>query len=129
MTIIESGSPVSKAVGRIAWLAPASVLFLGLGVGAEAQAGPVTSPSGVTREMARATYRSSSLDSLAGGTARWTRSRTENPTTGVDGWRVARITLYLALRSEEHTSELQSHSDLVCRLLLEKKKKNRTLPI
>src|SRR5438034_11744616 len=30
-------------------------------------------------------------------------------------------------RSEEHTSELQSHSDLVCRLLLEKKKyKKRT---
>src|SRR5436190_8320351 len=28
-----------------------------------------------------------------------------------------------AKRSEEHTSELQSHSDLVCRLLLEKKKK------
>src|SRR5260221_7239676 len=27
-----------------------------------------------------------------------------------------------AARSEEHTSELQSHSDLVCRLLLEKKK-------
>src|SRR5438132_4119720 len=30
-----------------------------------------------------------------------------------------------ATRSEEHTSELQSHSDLVCRLLLEKKKKNK----
>src|SRR5260221_2362683 len=29
------------------------------------------------------------------------------------------------LRSEEHTSELQSHSDLVCRLLLEKKKRRR----
>src|SRR5437667_7411121 len=28
-------------------------------------------------------------------------------------------------RSEEHTSELQSHHDLVCRLLLEKKKKTR----
>src|SRR2546428_7809170 len=28
------------------------------------------------------------------------------------------------IRSEEHTSELQSRSDLVCRLLLEKKKKN-----
>src|SRR5438034_6262609 len=27
-------------------------------------------------------------------------------------------------RSEEHTSELQSHSDLVCRLLLEKKKES-----
>src|SRR5260221_6341481 len=31
-----------------------------------------------------------------------------------------------ARRSEEHTSELQSHSDLVCRLLLEKKKKQQT---
>src|SRR5437773_9687866 len=31
-------------------------------------------------------------------------------------------------RSEEHTSELQSHHDLVCRLLLEKKKKNRSIP-
>src|SRR5437868_8663859 len=29
-------------------------------------------------------------------------------------------------RSEEHTSELQSRFDLVCRLLLEKKKKNNT---
>ena len=31
------------------------------------------------------------------------------------------------LRSEEHTSELQSHSDLVCRLLLEKKKKKKRI--
>src|SRR2546427_8936718 len=31
-----------------------------------------------------------------------------------------------APRSEEHTSELQSQSDLVCRLLLEKKKTNDT---
>src|SRR5438874_6259694 len=31
-----------------------------------------------------------------------------------------------ALRSEEHTSELQSRRDLVCRLLLEKKKKIKT---
>src|SRR5437588_2472788 len=30
-------------------------------------------------------------------------------------------------RSEEHTSELQSHSDLVCRLLLEKKKKKKKM--
>src|SRR5260221_5275376 len=29
-------------------------------------------------------------------------------------------------RSEEHTSELQSHSDLVCRLLLEKKKNGKS---
>src|SRR2546421_2101166 len=32
------------------------------------------------------------------------------------------------LRSEEHTSELQSRSDLVCRLLLEKKKKTSHTP-
>src|SRR5438034_3508674 len=31
-------------------------------------------------------------------------------------------------RSEEHTSELQSHSDLVCRLLLEKKKMIAKIP-
>src|SRR2546421_5989898 len=31
------------------------------------------------------------------------------------------------LRSEEHTSELQSRSDLVCRLLLEKKKKKKNM--
>src|SRR2546430_13579473 len=31
------------------------------------------------------------------------------------------------LRSEEHTSELQSQSNLVCRLLLEKKKKNNEI--
>src|SRR2546421_4163237 len=31
-------------------------------------------------------------------------------------------------RSEEHTSELQSRSDLVCRLLLEKKKKKDKVP-
>src|SRR5438034_7443995 len=39
-----------------------------------------------------------------------------------NGWYAA------AERSEEHTSELQSHSDLVCRLLLEKTKHNRRTP-
>src|SRR2546427_3467607 len=34
--------------------------------------------------------------------------------------------LLLVERSEEHTSELQSQSNLVCRLLLEKKKTNNT---
>src|SRR5260221_5520050 len=33
----------------------------------------------------------------------------------------------VGFRSEEHTSELQSHSDLVCRLLLGKKKRQSTL--
>src|SRR5256886_9087598 len=35
---------------------------------------------------------------------------------------------FAGLRSEEHTSELQSQSNLVCRLLLEKKNKQRTIP-
>src|SRR5438034_3537914 len=34
-----------------------------------------------------------------------------------------------ASRSEEHTSELQSHSDLVCRLLLEKKNNSNTISV
>src|SRR5438034_6532956 len=34
---------------------------------------------------------------------------------------IARGDAQAGIRSEEHTSELQSHSDLVCRLLLEKK--------
>src|SRR5467141_4937879 len=40
-------------------------------------------------------------------------------------WRaaLARPPRWSAARSEEHTSELQSHLNLVCRLLLEKKKK------
>src|SRR5437773_7971208 len=49
------------------------------------------------------------------------------------GWlgdRVGRKYTFLitltGMRSEEHTSELQSHHDLVCRLLLEKKKIQRT---
>src|SRR5437773_5419315 len=35
--------------------------------------------------------------------------------------------LQILERSEEHTSELQSHHDLVCRLLLEKKKKKKNI--
>src|SRR2546427_6672085 len=37
--------------------------------------------------------------------------------------------VYACGRSEEHTSELQSQSNLVCRLLLEKKKNVLTLPL
>src|SRR2546429_4036597 len=47
---------------------------------------------------------------------------------GKSGWRFARVRglgIGECLRSEEHTSELQSRLHLVCRLLLEKKKKKR----
>ena len=44
---------------------------------------------------------------------------------GLDGLHAERQHLGDVARSEEHTSELQSRSDLVCRLLLEKKKKKK----
>src|SRR2546428_8399638 len=53
--------------------------------------------------------------SLAARSARWGNRRGDLVPGGL---RLAR-----RIRSEEHTSELQSRSDLVCRLLLEKKKK------
>src|SRR5437868_9819895 len=43
---------------------------------------------------------------------------------GVVADRVERRRILLGSRSEEHTSELQSRFDLVCRLLLEKKKRS-----
>src|SRR5688572_31712768 len=52
-----------------------------------------------------------------GGSSR--RSRQRAATIG-QGWSPL-------IRSEEHTSELQSQSNLVCRLLLEKKKKEATM--
>src|SRR5438034_3730731 len=54
----------------------------------------------------------------------WPRHRVTgnklNPISYLRFWRFNRPAE--PCRSEEHTSELQSHSDLVCRLLLEKKK-------
>src|SRR2546430_12436472 len=46
---------------------------------------------------------------------------------GLGGLEIVRLEFVLRLleRSEEHTSELQSQSNLVCRLLLEKKKHGR----
>src|SRR5437588_1710394 len=56
--------------------------------------------------------------------------RVDGPTRQIESGRPMRegplLTICL-VRSEEHTSELQSHSDLVCRLLLEKKKAGRSL--
>ena len=45
---------------------------------------------------------------------------------GTDGRERLQVMDHAADRSEEHTSELQSLTNLVCRLLLEKKKKNRS---
>src|SRR5688572_32700495 len=53
--------------------------------------------------------------------ARRRRSTTSRSSAAVPAWTAAED----LDRSEEHTSELQSQSNLVCRLLLEKKKKNK----
>src|SRR5690606_42026707 len=51
---------------------------------------------------------------------RWRAKFTRSQTPGPDGGGATR-------RSEEHTSELQSRENLVCRLLLEKKKKKKRI--
>src|SRR2546430_12678991 len=69
-----------------------------------------------------------SLDGLDGGARR--RTPVRRPSRACGGRRQRRRpgradggAVHAACRSEEHTSELQSQSNLVCRLLLEKKKK------
>src|SRR5215471_20246741 len=54
--------------------------------------------------------------------AKQAAARTKNPVVGSPGTTMPTVPSPTA-RSEEHTSELQSRRDLVCRLLLEKKKK------
>src|SRR5438477_1479399 len=54
----------------------------------------------------------------------WWRQHPRMAICGKAGRRSRRPTGGAQMRSEEHTSELQSHVNLVCRLLLEKKKKN-----
>src|SRR5436309_6620673 len=55
------------------------------------------------------------------------RRRARSPGTAFMIWETGmdHTALAFAGRSEEHTSELQSRENLVCRLLLEKKKKNK----
>src|SRR6266567_9602934 len=55
------------------------------------------------------------------------RTRMAQPAAS-SGWRLRSTGPSPGRRSEEHTSELQSQSNLVCRLLLEKKNKNVFLP-
>src|SRR5438034_8783174 len=74
------------------------------------------------------TRRSSDLKSPRPRGATWSRPEPTTSSRASSGrprrrhWRSCSPSLaFTCWRSEEHTSELQSHSDLVCRLLLEKK--------
>src|SRR2546427_2386983 len=55
----------------------------------------------------------------------WNRRPTWPPASS-SNWRLMPPACPACARSEEHTSELQSQSNLVCRLLLEKKKKKKS---
>src|SRR2546430_7660651 len=61
--------------------------------------------------------------------SRVARANTRRAYAGVIDRLVAQLGPGRPLRSEEHTSELQSQSNLVCRLLLEKKKKGKRTTI
>src|SRR2546421_9121912 len=57
----------------------------------------------------------------------WRRAAMSTSSRGLENTRRRpSLSTTSARRSEEHTSELQSRSDLVCRLLLEKKKNKKT---
>src|SRR5258705_8789985 len=64
-------------------------------------------------------FRSTAMTTSSGSPDRKPRPRTSRTVS-----RRSCVTVLDVLRSEEHTSELQSLRHLVCRLLLEKKKKN-----
>src|SRR5438132_4847231 len=74
----------------------------------------------VTRSGARAVISSTRRPRYARGSFSLTVTR---PSPGCNRTRAIAFFRRPVPRSEEHTSELQSHSDIVCRLLLEKKKK------
>src|SRR5207237_10466343 len=77
---------------------------------------PILDPMLIRRTPRERTTRTSSVSASRHRGTRWStcRARAAPKTSSVKGSRVA--------RSEEHTSELQSHLNIVCRLLLEKKK-------
>src|SRR6266480_4774087 len=73
-------------------------------------------------------YRNGPLSAFTPSSESWRASSMEAATPATATEREAPISVLPVatwrLKSEEHTSELQSHVNLVCRLLLEKKKTN-----
>src|SRR5688572_32106688 len=76
-------------------------------------------------DICRARDRSDCYSALKSITVRYDSTATIAPANPGSVYRWTRRTVSKRIsRSEEHTSELQSQSNLVCRLLLEKKKQN-----
>src|SRR5699024_12847925 len=73
------------------------------------------------------TRRSSDLSAVMRSSSTNTSAIPFSAPNRISSWgRLSTIQVPMAARSEEHTSELQSRFDLVCRLLLEKKKNKKT---
>src|SRR5438105_11284901 len=81
--------------------------------------------SGLPRADAAGEADAAAVDAAGAGAERGAERRAVVPRQGE---RAARRERVGAARSEEHTSELQSRVDLVCRLLLEKKTSGGTSP-
>src|SRR2546430_13546467 len=72
-------------------------------------------------------FRSHAVLRLRDGEGRWRHHREHGIQTAGAASEPRPATRVARARSEEHTSELQSQSNLVCRLLLEKKKKTKII--
>src|SRR3712207_8628243 len=90
-------------------LFPYTTLFRSAAATWDADPLPYVAVNAAARELGTGTYPAAVARALAA--------------SGLDP---ARLVVEVAERSEEHTSELQSRQYLVCRLLLEKKKKNES---
>src|SRR5690625_6032600 len=88
---------------------------------------PSDSISAATRSLSVATCTLWAPALSAQSSTRRTRARPAILTSGLFGSRVEARRAGIRIRSEEHTSELQSRGHLVCRLLLEKKKNTEVI--
>src|SRR2546427_3178839 len=82
---------------------------------------PTTKPANRSVPNARRSY--PVANERRSATASGTPAGNDSPARTFRRPAIAEIYMFAGRRSEEHTSELQSQSNLVCRLLLEKKKK------
>src|SRR5437588_11794680 len=110
-----TNSRISRLIARAACCTIPSSDQAPVAISSFVSGNPNRMAAGTPRECAsRASFIASSIEKLNTPGMERTSFRTPSPGQTNRG------------RSEEHTSELQSHSDLVCRLLLEKKKNKYT---
>src|SRR5690606_1831305 len=129
MRVLLDGLPLDRISTSMTINAPAATLLMLYQLVAEEQGIPAHNLTGTIQNdvlkeyIARGTYIYPPAQSLRLISDIFAYCRREIPrwnTISISGYHMAEA------RSEEHTSELQSRENLVCRLLLEKKKNNGT---